>query len=49
MALLVSRGLTNGQVAASIVRSVRTVEFQLHSIYKKLGVKGRTQLALALN
>lgn len=49
VALLVSRGLTNGQVAASIVRSVRTVEFQLHSIYKKLGVKGRTQLALALN
>lgn len=49
VALLVSRGLRNREVAAELGKSLRTVEFQLNAIYRKVGVTNRTQLARALS
>lgn len=48
VALLVARGKRNQEVAAELRKSLRTVEFQLNAIYRKLGLSGRTQLARAL-
>jgi DNA-binding NarL/FixJ family response regulator len=39
---LVSRGLTDNQVAEKLVISPRTVHGHLRSIYSKLGVNSRT-------
>jgi DNA-binding NarL/FixJ family response regulator len=39
---LVAQGLSDAQVAAKLVISVRTVNFHLQSIYNKLGVNSRT-------
>ncbi|MFJ9102055.1 LuxR C-terminal-related transcriptional regulator [Streptomyces sp. NPDC102405] len=41
---LVSTGMTNGQVAATLVLSVRTVETHLGQAYRKLGVSNRASL-----
>lgn len=46
VALSVSRGLTNREVAAELFLSVKTVDFHLQRIYRKLGVRSRTELAL---
>jgi len=43
---LLARGLTNKDVAQSLMVSVRTVEAHLRSIYSKLGVRSRTEAAL---
>lgn len=48
VALLVAEGCRNIEVARRLGRSLRTVEFQLNSIYRKLGVSNRTQLARLL-
>ena len=48
VAKLVAHGKRNQEVAAELGKSLRTVEFQLNAIYRKLGVSGRTQLARAL-
>ncbi len=48
VALLVARGKRNQEVAADLGKSLRTVEFQLNAIYRKLGLTSRTQLARAL-
>lgn len=48
VALLVARGKRNQEVAAELGKSLRTVEFQLNTIYRKLGLSNRTQLARAL-
>ena len=48
VALLVAKGLRNDEIAEQLCRSRRTVEFQLNSIYRKLEVSSRTQLACAL-
>jgi DNA-binding CsgD family transcriptional regulator len=48
VALLVARGKRNREVATELGKSLRTVEFQLNAIYRKLGLSGRTQLARAL-
>ncbi|WP_354702130.1 hypothetical protein DSM112329_02483 [Paraconexibacter sp. AEG42_29] len=45
IALLVSEGHTNRQVAASLFLSPKTVEHHLGAIYRKLGLRSRTQLA----
>lgn len=37
-------GLSNGEIAAARGTSVRTVANQLQSIFRKLGVSGRTEL-----
>ncbi len=48
VALLVARGGRNQDVAAQLGKSLRTVEFQLNAIYRKLGLSGRTELARLL-
>lgn len=49
VALAIQRGLTNTNVAAELFLSVKTVEFHLNSIYRKLGIRSRTQLIRVLN
>ena len=46
VAHLVADGLRNRAIAESLVVSVRTVEHHLESIYRKLAVERRTQLAV---
>ena len=48
VAELVAGGLSNREVAERLVTSVRTVEGHLGSIYRKLGVRSRTELARRL-
>jgi len=45
VAELVASGLSNKQVAAHLVVTVRTVEWHLSKVYAKLGVDSRTALA----
>nr|WP_156212965.1 helix-turn-helix transcriptional regulator [Lentzea aerocolonigenes] len=49
IAVLASRGLTNKEIAASLVISVRTVDNHLSNAYAKLGIATRGELALALS
>jgi DNA-binding CsgD family transcriptional regulator len=44
VALAVSRGSTNRQAAEQLYLSVKTVDFHLQAIYRKLGLRRRTQL-----
>ena len=44
----VARGATNREVATELFLSPKTVEFHLGHVYRKLGVRSRTQLTLAL-
>ncbi|MGH8444508.1 MAG: helix-turn-helix transcriptional regulator [Solimonas sp.] len=48
VALMVTQGLRNEEIAQRLSRSRRTIEFQLNSIYRKLQINGRTQLVRAL-
>jgi DNA-binding CsgD family transcriptional regulator len=48
VAELAMRGLSNRDIAARLVVSVRTVENQLSSAYGKLGIASRRQLAAAM-
>src|SRR4051794_19454085 len=48
VALAVRQGLTNADVAASLFLSVKTVEYHLSNIYRKLGIRSRTQLIRTL-
>ncbi len=45
IAHLVAAGQTNREVAAAMFTSVRTVESHLGRIYRKLGIRSRTELA----
>jgi DNA-binding CsgD family transcriptional regulator len=45
VALLVSQGMTNREVAAALFLSPKTIEYHLSQIYRKLDVRGRSQLA----
>ena len=48
VARLVAQGLSNRDVAEQLVVTVKTVEFHLGNLYRKLGVRSRTQLTRAL-
>jgi DNA-binding CsgD family transcriptional regulator len=45
IALLVAGGASNAEVAAALFVSRKTIEHHLTSIYRKLGLRSRTQLA----
>ena len=45
VATLVAQGLTNREVGAAVFLSPRTIEHVLTAVYKKLGVRSRTELA----
>jgi DNA-binding NarL/FixJ family response regulator len=49
IAALAVRGLTNKEIASSLVISVRTVDNHLSNAYAKLGITTRAELALALS
>ncbi|MEV6713628.1 helix-turn-helix transcriptional regulator [Lentzea sp. NPDC051208] len=48
VAVLAARGLTNKEIAESLVISVRTVDNHLSNTYAKLGIATRGELALVL-
>jgi DNA-binding CsgD family transcriptional regulator len=45
---LVAEGLTNKEVAARLFLSTKTVEFHLRNVFRKVGVKSRTELSRRL-
>jgi DNA-binding CsgD family transcriptional regulator len=49
IALLVTGGATNREVAAQLYLSVRTVEYHLHKIYTRLGITSRVALTAAIS
>ena len=49
VALAVSSGMSNREVAEALVLSIRTVEYHLGNIYRKLEVHGRGALGRALD
>ena len=49
VAAAVQRGESNRAIAAELFLSARTVEYHLGQIYRKLGVRSRTQLVAALS
>jgi DNA-binding CsgD family transcriptional regulator len=48
VASLVGRGATNREAAEELFLSARTIDFHLRNIYKKLGIRSRTELAVKL-
>jgi DNA-binding CsgD family transcriptional regulator len=48
VAELAAAGATNREIAETLLVALRTVEIHLTSAYRKLGVTGRTELAVAL-
>ena len=49
MALLVAGGATNREAAGSLFVTPKTIEFHLGRIYRKLGIRSRTQLSVRLS
>jgi DNA-binding NarL/FixJ family response regulator len=49
VALLVATGLRNDAIADQLCRSRKTIECQISSIFRKLDIDNRTQLARLLN
>ncbi|MGH3010362.1 MAG: response regulator transcription factor [Gaiellaceae bacterium] len=45
VALMVAQGATNKEAAAALFVSPKTIEAQLSSVYRKLGLRSRTELA----
>jgi DNA-binding CsgD family transcriptional regulator len=48
VALLAGDGLTDREICGQLYLSPKTVEFHLGRVYRKLGVRGRTELARRL-
>ena len=48
VALAVCEGMTNAEVAAALFLSVKTVEFHLGRVYRKLGIRSRSAVRPAL-
>jgi len=48
VATAVRAGASNLEIAAQLFLSPRTIEFHLRQIYRKLGIRSRTQLAAVL-
>lgn len=48
LALLLAGGLTTRETAAAVFLSPKTVEHHLRSVYRKLGISSRTELAQCL-
>jgi DNA-binding CsgD family transcriptional regulator len=48
VALVVSNGSTNREAAAALFLSPKTIEFHLRNIYRKLGIRSRTELVRAM-
>jgi DNA-binding NarL/FixJ family response regulator len=48
VALAIGTGASSREAAEQLYVSVRTVEFHLNNIYRRLGVRSRTELALLL-
>jgi DNA-binding CsgD family transcriptional regulator len=44
VAIAVSRGATNREVAAALFVSPKTIEFHLGNVYRKLGIRSRSEL-----
>ena len=44
-----ARGLSNREIAETLFVTRKTVEFTLGNAYSKLGIRSRTQLAVALS
>ncbi|MHC9086053.1 helix-turn-helix transcriptional regulator [Luteimonas sp. RIT-PG2_3] len=49
VAQLVANGMRNEEIASKLCRSRRTIEFQVSSVYRKLGVSSRIQLSRLLS
>lgn len=49
VAIAVGHGMSNQEVAQNLFLSVRTVGWHLGSVYRKLGVRSRSELAATLN
>jgi len=45
---LVARGLSNREAAQGLFVTVRTVEFHLGAVFRKLGIASRTEISQAL-
>lgn len=45
MAFAVANGATNRGVAADLFVSVKTVDYHLQNVYRKLNLRSRTELA----
>jgi DNA-binding CsgD family transcriptional regulator len=48
IALLARDGLSNAEIGARLFLSPRTVEWHLHQVFSKLGIRSRRQLSIAL-
>jgi DNA-binding CsgD family transcriptional regulator len=48
IAMLVARGDGNNQIAAALALRPKTVEWHLTNVYRKLGIRTRTHLAIAV-
>ncbi|HEU5473501.1 MAG TPA: AAA family ATPase [Actinophytocola sp.] len=48
VALVVAGGATNAEAAARLFLSEKTIEYHLSSVYRKLGIRSRSQLARAV-
>ena len=48
VAILVSQGLSNREVAAALFVSPKTVEYHLSNVYRKRGLRSRSELARAM-
>lgn len=48
VAMIVAKGATNREAAAALFINLKTIEFHLGNVYRKLGVRSRTELANVL-